>query len=59
MYGTDGIDTLLGDEYFKIDDVIGEMDTRGGDDVIRAYAGDDAIQGGFGNDLLDGGEGDD
>ena len=57
LYGTDGAEMLAGDEYNKADVVIGEMDLRGGDDVIRAYGGADLIQGGFGNDLIDGGDG--
>ena len=35
---------------------IGEMDLRGGNDVIRGYGGIDFIQGGFGDDLIDGGD---
>ena len=59
LYGTRFDDILGGDEYLKTDDVIGEMDTRGGDDVIKAYGGNDTVQGGFGNDILDGGDDDD
>ena len=41
LYGTNEGDFLLGDEYIKGDDVIGEMDIRGGDDVVKGYGGDD------------------
>ena len=59
LYGTNLADFLGGDEYIKLNDVIGEMDTRGGDDVIKGYGGDDTVHGGFGDDILYGGDGGD
>lgn len=36
-----------------------DIDTKGGNDVVRGFGGDDNIEGGSGNDLLGGGDDDD
>ncbi|MGB3295252.1 MAG: calcium-binding protein [Phormidesmis sp.] len=72
IIGTDGADTLAGDEGNQIidggagDDVLrGDRNNRssqgksGGDDIIFGGAGNDRIGGKGGNDQLFGGEGDD
>ena len=59
MYGSDGNDLIIGDNYYKRDTdmEIVEQDLVGGNDVLKGYGGADRIQGGFGDDFIDGGDG--
>ncbi|MDZ4062731.1 MAG: hypothetical protein U1C75_16310, partial [Brevundimonas sp.] len=61
-YGTDGRDTLIGDERSEI--ILGgggndRLEGRGGRDLVEGGAGDDIVLGGDGDDLLNGGTGTD
>jgi len=72
--GTDGDDTLLGDDAYKIisggegddaiygsysSDVNDELHGDSGNDTLDGFGGDDTLEGGEGNDVLRGGYGDD